>query len=81
MGRGRSSKLIHLRNKKLVERYYYWSEIKRLRFDDVINILSTQEFFITERTITEVLRNGNDYLNTLITMNPSSGQLSIFPKS
>lgn len=81
MGRGRSAELIGLRNKKLVERYYYWSEIKRRRFDDVIYILSTQEFFVHERTITEVLRKGNDYLNILIAKKPSSGQLSIFPES
>ncbi len=39
------------RNYAVITRYYYWTEIKRRRFDDVIRILSENEFFVEERTI------------------------------
>ena len=43
------------RNRTIAARYYYWTEIKRRRFDDVMKILSDYEFFCgrahhTERT-------------------------------
>lgn len=40
MSRGRSSELIMKRNEALLRRYYYWTEIQRLRFDDALKILS-----------------------------------------
>ena len=39
------------RNRIMTARYYYWTEIKRRRFDDVLRILSDNEFFVEERTI------------------------------
>lgn len=54
--RGRNKDLITARNKKLIERYYYWTEIKRRRFDDVIKILSEQEFFISEYCVLGIIR-------------------------
>lgn len=47
MKRGRSQDLIKKRDAKLLQRYYYWTEIKRLRFDDALKILSEEEFFIS----------------------------------
>ena len=41
MAKGRNKQLIDERDKKLFERFYYWSEVQRLRFDDVIHKLST----------------------------------------
>ena len=37
---GRIGRLIERRNDKLVERFYYWTEVQRLRFDDAIRQLS-----------------------------------------
>lgn len=42
--RGRNKELIQERDKKLFERFYYWSEVRRLRFDDTIKKLSEEEF-------------------------------------
>lgn len=56
---------VDIRNRTLIARYYYWTEIKRRRFDDVMNILSVQEFFVEERTISNALLDFSDYLNDL----------------
>lgn len=54
------------RNRLLVLRYYYWTEIRRMRFDDVVRILSDKEFFIDERTIQQVImQNANVYKSLL----------------
>ena len=52
---------VNKRNILLVTRYYYWSEIRRLRFDDVLEILSTREFFVESRTITNALLDYSNY--------------------
>lgn len=54
--RGRNSNLIALRDEALCRRYYYWTEKQRLRFDDALHILSTQEFFISEERIMAIIR-------------------------
>lgn len=36
MGKGRDKELIKLRDEALCRRYYYWTEIQRLRFDDAL---------------------------------------------
>lgn len=56
MSRGRSNELIDARNRKLLERWYYWTEVRRIRFDDAVRILSTQEFFISEFTVWQIIR-------------------------
>lgn len=56
MGRKRNSRLIAKRNKKLCARYYYWTEVQRLRFDDAIHQLSEEEFFLSEATIISILK-------------------------
>jgi hypothetical protein len=53
------------RNRIMVARYYYWTEIRRLRFDDVMRILSDDEFFVEYRTISNALLEHSDYLNDL----------------
>ena len=35
---------VHARNRALIARYYYWTEERRRRFDDVMRILSEDEF-------------------------------------
>lgn len=65
------SERIARRNRLLVARYYYWTEIKRRRFDDVVKILSDCEFFVEERTISNALLDNDTYLNELITAQKS----------
>ena len=43
MAKGRDKKLIELRDEALCRRYYYWTEVQRLRFDDALKVLSRQE--------------------------------------
>lgn len=56
MSRGRDKHLIDERDRKLFERYYYWTEVKRLRFDDTIRKLSSEEFFISEGRVMQIIR-------------------------
>ena len=48
--------LISARDEKLFERYYDWTEIRRLRFDDALHKLSVDEFFLSEGRILQILR-------------------------
>ena len=65
-GKGRSSVLIIKRDRALVARYYFWTEIKRRRYDDTLAILQNQEFFISERRIENVIRESGEYLDRLL---------------
>ena len=56
MKKGRNKDLIKLRNTAVLKRWYYWTEIKRLRFDDALKQLAYNEFFIAEKTIMDILR-------------------------
>lgn len=56
MRKGRDKTLISARDRKLFERYYYWTEVKRLRFDDALQKLSSEEFFISEGRILQIIR-------------------------
>ena len=47
MSKGRSKNLIKKRNEALIRRYYYWTEIRRRRFDDVLKILKRSLSFGT----------------------------------
>lgn len=53
------------RNRVMIARYYYWTEIRRLRFDDVMKILSSREFFVEDRTISNALLDLSAYLDEL----------------
>ena len=44
------------RDEKVFERYYFWTEIQRLRFDDALHKLSTEEFFLSESRIMQIIR-------------------------
>ena len=65
MAKGRDKNLIELRDEALCRRYYYWTEVRRLRFDDALKVLSRQEFFISEERIMSIIRRksreGTDY--------------------
>ena len=56
MAKGRNKELISSRDLKLFERYYYWTEVRRLRFDDTIKKLSEDEFFISESRVMQIVR-------------------------
>lgn len=56
MSKGRNKNLISLRDEKLLKRYYFWTEVQRLRFDDTLRILSQEEFFISEERIMAIIR-------------------------
>lgn len=56
MAHGRSKELIESRDRKMFERYYYWTEIRRLRIDDTIKKLSEEEFFISKSRVMQVIR-------------------------
>ena len=56
MGKGRDKELIKLRDEALCRRYYYWTEVQRLRFDDALKVLSEREFFISEERIMAIIR-------------------------
>ena len=52
----RDLRLCELRDQKLFDRYVYWTEERRVRFDDVIRILSEEEFFICEQLVMRIIR-------------------------
>ena len=56
MRRQRDPRLIERRNAKIAARYYFWTEVQRLRSDDAIKQLSEEEFFLSEATILKILR-------------------------
>lgn len=56
MAKGRDKNLIELRDEALCRRYYYWTEVQRLRFDDALKLLSEREFFISEERIMSIIR-------------------------
>lgn len=56
MSKGRDKNLVNTRNIRIYERYYYWTEVKRLRFDDALKKLSTEEFFLSESRIMQIIR-------------------------
>ena len=41
MAKGRDKELVNTRNIRIYERYYFWTEVKRLRFDDALKRLCT----------------------------------------
>lgn len=68
------------RNRTIVARYYYWTEIKRRRFDDVMKILSDYEFFVGERTIQNALVDYDTLLHSLLDQRPTTRKLAkLFP--
>lgn len=56
MGKGRDKALIAARDQRVFERYYYWTEVKRLRFDDAVRKLSEEEFFLSESRVLQIVR-------------------------
>lgn len=63
--KGRSKVLIAKRDKALLKRYYFWTEIRRMRFDDALKILSEEEFFISEERIMAIIRENCNELENM----------------
>lgn len=71
---------VNARNRVLTARYYYWTELQRRRFDDVLRILADREFFVEERTITNALLAQDEFLTQLCNEKTSRKQLRrMFP--
>lgn len=71
---------IEKRNRVMTARYYYWTELKRRRFDDTVRMLAENEFFVEERTITNTLLANDDYFRDLCSAKASGRKLkSMFP--
>lgn len=56
MPKGRNKNLIDKRDEALCRRWYYWTEVRRLRFDDALKVLSEQEFFLSEERVMAIIR-------------------------
>lgn len=63
--KGRNKDLISLRDEALLRRWYHWTEVQRLRFDDALKILSRQEFFISEERIMAIIRKNCNKLSDI----------------
>ena len=71
---------INARNRVLTARFYYWTELQRHRFDDVLRILADREFFVEERTIQNALLAQDSFLRELCTSKTTRKQLrKMFP--
>jgi hypothetical protein len=72
--KGRNKELIERRNMALVKRFFYHSEIKRRRTDDVLRILSQDEFFLTEQVIWRTIMANQPLLDELYKLKPTDEQ-------
>lgn len=71
---------INKRNRILTARYYYWTELRRRRFDDVVKILSDNEFFVEDRTISNTLLEQDAFYTALCREKATCGKLrKMFP--
>jgi len=52
----RKKELKAARDMKMFEHYYYWTEVRRLRFDDAVKKLSEEEFFVSEERVMQIVR-------------------------
>lgn len=52
----RNTQRLEQRNQRILDRYIYWTEERRVRFDDAITILADDEFFLSEETIMDIIR-------------------------
>jgi len=70
--------LLKLRDQKLIERFYYWSEIKLTKFERVLEILEKEEFFISQFTILGIIKENDNYLQELREKPENKSQLKLF---
>lgn len=78
-GRGRSIELIKRRNTKLLYRYYYYSKLMRVRYDDVLEKLAV-EFDLTEYTISWLVGKHTEQLKEIAASAPTNRDIKkLFP--
>ena len=53
------------RDLMLASRFWYWSEVKRVRYDDVLQILGDREFYLDEQSVSRILHRSCDYVSGL----------------
>ena len=68
--KGRSKVLNNKRNLALIYRYYYYSKFTKMKYDCIIEILSN-EFYLSQVTIPEVLSNNSTILSDVKKTNPT----------
>lgn len=76
--KGRSKKLVALRNQRMIIRFYYWREIQRRRSDDIYEILANEEFFLHEITIRRIIREHFEYFHQLKKERPPEKKLQSY---
>jgi hypothetical protein len=76
--RGRNNTLLNRRNQQLIIRYYYWYELQRKRMDDVITILSEEEFYLQPYTVREILRSNTELIKELKRQRPDEKKLPYY---
>lgn len=75
-----STQYTECRNAALIARYYYLSEIKRLRFDDTVARLSAT-FFLSEQYVMKILGDNRTQFETCCADKPSRDNLRVkFPE-
>ena len=63
--KGRNELLIQKRNELLFSRYYYYAKMRCLKYPNVLEALS-EELFLSERTIQNILMENSSQLNLII---------------
>lgn len=59
--RGRNKDLVANRNECLLYRYYYYSKLQKLRYDEVLELMG-REFFLANRSITDIIMSKSESL-------------------
>ncbi len=67
--RGRNEALLEKRNLMLIHRHYFWFKIKEVQYQRGLDNLG-DEFFLTERTIIDIVQNNTSLLRQLKAINP-----------
>ncbi len=67
--RGRSEQLIIKRNELLIHRHYFYYKIKGLQYHIGLQALES-EFFLTERTIVDIVQNNHGIIKELRNLAP-----------
>ena len=62
---GRDPELMKLRNQNLIKRFFYWYETRQTRYEKVLTILSTQEFYLSENRIEAIISENRAMLDEL----------------
>ena len=53
------------RDRALASRFWYWSEVRRRRHDDVLGVLGDCEFFLDVQTVSRILVRESGYISEL----------------